>query len=244
MARILDPTTLKELLWRDAVVLVAELTGAVAEELLIAFLPHNIGLRYALLDGWRSPGFPLPVASAGPDKPAVADMAEAWINRDPTPHDLQFWHPDTAAGECLTIYREDSSARWTGPRKYLPGINTPPTDFKVTLIWLWRDDIIKVLRFVGLLPPAGVPAAPAAAPTPKSPPRGKVERWVHDHMKANPPKKGDHEYVGNLHELCPHEAEQKTIANYVGRYRKQFELPAEAPAKLPQSSRKAPGKVS
>ena len=69
------------------------------------------------------------------------------------------------------------------------------------------------------------------------PPRGATERWVYNQMEAKPPKKGDHEYVGNLHELCPHGVSKKRIANIVGRYRKQFEIPTK-------TSREAPAKVS
>ena len=60
MARIiLDPTTPRELLWRNALDLVAELTGSItsAKALLIFYLPENIRLRFALMDGYRSPAF-------------------------------------------------------------------------------------------------------------------------------------------------------------------------------------------
>jgi hypothetical protein len=73
-------------------------------------------------------------------------------------------------------------------------------------------------------------------------PRGKTERWVYDQMEAKPPIADDREYVANLHARCPYEVTQKTIANHVGHYRKQFKLPAEAPVKFPRSSREAPGK--
>ena len=59
-------------------------------------------------------------------------------------------------------------------------------------------------------------------------PHGKTERWVFDEMESNPPQKGDREYVRNLHERClslfPGKT-QKTIGNYVGKYRKGFERP-------------------
>ena len=95
-----------------------------------------------------------------------------WVNRDPTPHDQRFWHPDEAVGERLITYDEDSSFRWSGQPQWLPlpGFKPPPTDFTVTLLWLDRDDIIKVLRFVGLLPPVDVPAAREATSQPSSPP--------------------------------------------------------------------------
>jgi hypothetical protein len=168
MARILDPTTPKELLWRDALDLVAELIGEIApaKALLIAYLPENIRLRYALMDGYRSPGFPAKSATDAQGHEPPEDMKEVWVNRDPTPHDQRFWHPDEAAGERLITHDKDSSFRWKGPPKFLPlpHFKPPPTDFTVTLLWLDRDDIIKVLRFAGLLPPAQVPEPAAAVP--------------------------------------------------------------------------------
>jgi hypothetical protein len=115
---------------------------------------------------------------------------------------------------------------------------------EMRLVRLYAGDAFAILQWARLWePPADVPAAPAAAtqqgpaprPAKKRPRRG-IARWVYNYMEANPPREGDHEYVGNVHDLCPDAAEKKTIANLVSLYRKQFEIPAE-------TSREALGKV-
>jgi hypothetical protein len=226
MARITDPSTPEELLWREAVELVAELTGSPdsAEALLVAYLPENIGLRYVLEEGYSSPGFPVKSAPDKQGNEPPDDKKWVWVNRDPTPHNQKLWHPDSAAGERLIINREDSSARWTGPPKYLPlkHFKPPPTDFTVRLIFLRRDDIIKVLRFARLLPSA---AATSAPPEPPELPRGATERWVFEAMRDNPPRKDDRAYAKNLHKRCPFSTTLKTVQNYVGKYRARFERP-------------------
>jgi hypothetical protein len=77
----------------------------------------------------------------------------------------------------------------------------------------------------------GIEALLAPEPRSDRPPRGSTERWVYDEMKRNPPRKGDHDYTGRLHERRPDKTiTLKTIQNLVSRYRAQFELPAEIPA--------------
>jgi hypothetical protein len=55
---------------------------------------------------------------------------------------------------------------------------------------------------------------------------GDTERWVYEQMRDNPPRKRDHEYVEKLfNRRLNRSIKKKTIANYVARYRKQFEKP-------------------
>jgi hypothetical protein len=102
VAKILDPTTPEELLWRDAVELVAELTKstATAEALLIAFSPNTIRNRHGVLEGKLSLNRFL-----SPPKPS----------RDPMPDEMSFWHPRPNTNEKLDINRRakpDALVAW------------------------------------------------------------------------------------------------------------------------------------
>ncbi len=170
--------------------LVAELTGSLtsAEALLIGYLPENIGLRYVLEEGLSSRDFrsnPLQT-SRGANLLTIGRRCGSIATLLRTTKGSGT--PTVPLASDFIINREDSSARWTGPPKYLPlkHFKPPPTDFTVQLIFLRRDDIIKVLRFARLLP--------AAAATPE-PPKGVTERFVYEWMKDHPPYKGEDDYA-------------------------------------------------
>jgi hypothetical protein len=83
------------------------------------------------------------------------------------------------------------------------GVSKYATNFKIYPVWLNRDDIIKVLRLVGLLPPLAAPSddeGKKKSDRPKSP-RGEVEQWVYDRMKNDgSPRMFDRSYVSDLYD--------------------------------------------
>lgn len=107
----------------------------------------------------------------------------------------------------------------------------------MTLVRLHRDDVASMLRSVGLLS-AQTPAA-IATPSPPLPQElSGTERWVYEAMKSDPPRQGDRSYVHALWQRRPDkDIKKKTIGNLVGKYRKQFEVPAEVPAGKSKTAR-------
>jgi hypothetical protein len=54
---------------------------------------------------------------------------------------------------------------------------------------------------------------------------GGTERWVYEQMLVNPPRKGDHKYVEKLfNRRTDKRIKKKTFTNYVGKYRRGFEI--------------------
>jgi hypothetical protein len=206
VAKILDPTTPEELLWRDAVELVAELTKSTttAEALLIAFSPKTIRNRHGVLEGKLSLNRFL-----SPPKPS----------RDPMPDEMGFWHPTPNTNEKLDINREQSLMRWSR------GISKYATNFKVYPVWVHRDDIIKVLRIVGLLPLLAAPLDDTGKRKSDAlePLRGEVDKWVFNRMKKDGSKIFDRSYISDLYELQLElgvlNVSKGRIRNLVGHYR-------------------------
>jgi hypothetical protein len=188
---------------------------------LAALVP--IRCRYRKCEGHRAVGWLTEDPDGGPPIPH---------NRDPFPSEARFWQPNAATGEKLEVDWDNSTVHWTAPPRWDPKWPRklfgpePPSDFRVTQIFLHRGDLIAALRSAGYkLEPATEPTpGPSAELSTASESFTGVERWVYDQMVANPPRKGDHEYVGKLFNKRPDKKiKEKTVRNLVGRYRKKLE---------------------
>jgi hypothetical protein len=135
---------------------------------------------------------------------------------------------------------------------------------QMRLVRLLRRDVLAMLKRTGL-PVGSAAVAPTPTPTPTStptstsststsstststpvsttlakdpPPRGGTEQWVYSEMEADRPREGDQKYVKRLWERRKDKTiTRKTIGNLVGKYRKKFEVPAEA-SEVPAGKRK------
>ena len=155
-----------------------------------------------------------------------------------------FWlrpEPD----ETLEVYWEQSRAvRVSPPLILVPDgaggsypvqfPNYPVMTIEVDIVRLLRTELDAMLRRAGLMaplaappsPPSSPPPSPPSSPSSSPPPHGTTERWVYDEMEKDPPRRGDRKYVDHLwRRRLDKGIEKGTIKNYVGKYRKQFEMP-------------------
>lgn len=151
-----------------------------------------------------------------------------------------FWRRPES-GEALEVHWEQSRAvRLSPPLILAPDPDQPyPVRFpnyptmrvEIDIIRLFRTELDEMLRQVGLMTrPAAPPPPPPPPPPPTSsdlprPTQEGTERWVYDEMDRDRPRRGDRKYVDRLwRRRLDKGIEKGTIKNYVGKYRKQFEI--------------------